>query len=512
MLFHVQATALLAARNGRGDFMRARAWRGVAVRSQLGRTFLRRSCVVCCVLALSACVLPNPPAREDLAKEAAPNLIPPAQWVAPGGVGGTVPDNWLASWNDPALNALVAEALAYNTDLRTAAARVDLAAAYLRAAASPLYPQVNLMARGGGQMGGDTSGLQGVGLFATWELDLWGRVRAEKTASEVQYESAQLDAAYARQSIAALVAKAWVLAIEARLAKAQAEEMQKSSEQLASLSGDRLRVGSGDEYEVAVAQANVELSRDTVRRLALAYDDALRALEALVGRYPAANVMVAATLPRWPGEVPVGLCPPNFSNDARTWLRQSVALQQPSTAREEAKAARLPRISLVANFTSLSSEMFVLKSRDNPIFSAGADLMQPIFLGGYLQSQVDARTAEQKAAIADYGKVMSRVFGEVEGALSTGFAAGEREQILARLVRQYTRALELANVRFRVGSGDLLSVQQQQLTLYSAQVSLLQVQSDRLVQRVNLHLALGGSFDGAPAVPTQTSEASQAQQ
>ncbi len=430
--------------------------------------------------------------------------------MAPG-TAGTVADNWLASWNDPALNALVAEALAYNTDLRTAAARVDLAAAYLRAAASPLYPQVNLMARGGGQMGGDTSGLQGVGLFATWELDLWGRVRAEKTASEVQYESAQLDAAYARQSIAAMVTKAWVLAIEARLAKAQAEEMQKSSEQLASLSGDRLRVGSGDEYEVAVAQANVELSRDTVRRLALAYDDALRALEALVGRYPAANVMVAATLPRWPGEVPVGL--PSELLERRPDL---VAAERRVAAAfyrtEEAKAARLPRISLVANFTSLSSEMFVLKSRDNPIFSAGANLMQPIFLGGYLQSQVDARTAEQKAAIADYGKVMSRVFGEVEGALSTGFAAGEREQILARLVRQYTRALELANVRFRVGSGDLLSVQQQQLTLYSAQVALLQVQSDRLVQRVNLHLALGGSFDGAPAVPTQTSEASQAQQ
>ena len=62
--------------------------------------------------------------------------------------------------------------------------------------------------------------------------------------------------------------------------------------------------------------------------------------------------------------------------------------------RTQAKAARLPRITLVANLTSLSSELFVLQSRDNPVFSAGAALVQPIFLGGLLQSQVDARTAE----------------------------------------------------------------------------------------------------------------------
>ncbi len=75
------------------------------------------------------------------------------------------------------------------------------------------------MARGGGKMSGDSSGLEGVGLFASWELDLWGRVRAVTRSTEMQYESAQLDAEFARQSIAALTAKGWILAVEARLAK-----------------------------------------------------------------------------------------------------------------------------------------------------------------------------------------------------------------------------------------------------------------------------------------------------
>jgi len=141
--------------------------------------------------------------------------------------------------------------------------------------------------------------------------------------------------------------------------------------------------------------------------------------------------------------------------------------------------------------------------------SAGVGLLQPLFLGGLLQAQVDVRTAEQQAAIAEYGKVGARAFGEVEGALSAGLTAAEREEILVRAVRDNERALELANIKYRVGSIDLRTVQQQQLALYAARVALLSVQSERLVQRVNLYLALGGSFEPKPAPPAQTSDASQ---
>jgi NodT family efflux transporter outer membrane factor (OMF) lipoprotein len=450
--------------------------------------------VVACVLALSACALNQPPPQADIASAAAPNLKVPAEWVAAQDSVGAPGDNWIANWHSPELDALVAEALAYNSDLAIAAARVELASAYLKAASSPIWPQVNLVARGGGEMSGDSSGLQGVGLFATWELDVWGRVRAEKAATGMQLQAAQLDAAYARQSITAMVAKAWVLAIEARLARARTADMQTAASQLAGLARDRLRVGAGDEYAVAVAQANVETFNDTARNLDLAYQNAQRALETLVGRYPGATIAVPDALPRWPGAVPAGL-PSQLLERRPDVVAAERRVASAFYATEEAKAARLPRFSLVANVTTLSSEMFVLKDRNNPVFSAGAGLVQPIFFGGYLQSQVDARTAEQKAAIADYGKTSAKVFGEVESALAAGQSAAEREQILSRSVTANARALELANVRYRVGSGDQRGVEQQQLALYTAQMALLRVQSEQLVQRVNLHLALGGSFD-----------------
>jgi NodT family efflux transporter outer membrane factor (OMF) lipoprotein len=363
---------------------------------------------------------------------------------------------------------------------------------------------VNLLARGGGKMSGDSSGLSGVGLFASWELDLWGRVRSATRATELQYESTALDTEYARQSLAAMVVKSWVVAIESRLQRAQAEAALQSSEQLASLAGDRFRVGSGDEYDVTVAQAGVETYRDTVRNLDLVYQNALRALEALLGRYPAASVAVADQLPAWPGAIPAGL--PSELLERRPDVvaaERRVAMAFYRT--EEAKAALLPRVTLSANFTSISSELFVLQERNNPLFSAGAALVQPIFQGGLLRGQVEARTAEQQAAVAEYGKVGMRAFGEVEGALSAASTAERREEILARAVRENERGLELANTKYRVGSIDLRGVQQQQLALYSARVALIAVEAERLVQRVNLHLALGGSFEPSP---TKTSDAS----
>jgi len=466
-----------------------------------------RTLVVLCVLSLSACALKNTPPHEEVVRQAMPNLTPPPQWAAASGASGAVADSWLASFHEPPLDALVMEAITFNPDLRIAAARVDTAAAYLAAAKSPLWPQVNLVARGGGKMSGDSSGLEGVGLFASWELDLWGRVRAVTRSTELQYQSTALDAEFARQSIAALVAKSWIVAVEARLQKVQAEAMLKASEQLAALARERLRIGNGDEYDVALAQASVESLRDTARSLDLAYVNALRALETLVGRYPGGTVAVAETLPAWPGDVPAGL--PSELLERRPDV---VAAERRVAAAfyrtEEAKAARLPRITLVANFTSISSELFVLHERGNPLFSFGVGLVQPLFLGGLLQAQVEARTAEQQAAIADYGKVGARVFGEVEGALAAGRTAGDREQILIRAVRENERALELANIRYRVGTIDLRAVQQQQLALYSARVALLRMESERLVQRVNLHLALGGSFEAGAALPATTSDAS----
>jgi NodT family efflux transporter outer membrane factor (OMF) lipoprotein len=445
------------------------------------------------LLIVAGCALKTPPERAEVAKQALPNLQVPAAWTSQGAVSGVIADKWLASFNDPQLDALVQEALVSNPDLQVAAARVEQAAAFVKVAGATLKPQVNALARGGGALSGDSSGLEGAGIFANWEIDLWGRVRAGREAASGQYVSAALDAEYARQSLAAMVAKSWFLATEARLQKAIAEEMTAASERQLTLVQDRVRVGRGDEYELALSRANVATFQDSVRNLDLAYQQSLRALEALAGRYPAAALSVPVQLASVPGPIPVGM--PSELLERRPDV---IAAERRVAAAfyrvEEAKAARLPRISLTAAVTSISSDLFVLKDRDNPVWSAGASLTAPLYTGGALTGQIEVRTAEQKQAIAEYGRVGARAFGEVENALSTAFALQEREAILAQSVVHNSRALELANIRYKVGVGDLRAVQQQALALHAARTALLRVQAERLVQRVNLHLALGGSF------------------
>ncbi|MCE3284835.1 MAG: hypothetical protein K0R70_1091 [Steroidobacteraceae bacterium] len=445
------------------------------------------------MVAMSACALAPPPKSADYRAEALPGLQVPGAWTG-GEVSGAVATSWLASFGDERLEALVNEAIAHNPDLRVAAARVQVAAEYAELADSTLWPQVNLLARGGGDMSGDSSGLQGVGLFADWELDLWGRVRSARSAQYEAYASAVADAEYARHSVAAMTAKAYFLAVEAVLQLRLAEEMVGAATQLVDLSEQRERVGMGDGYDAALARANVENFRDTVEQLRLAREQALRALESLIGRYPAATLDVASELTKVPGPVPAGL--PSELLERRPDVVAAERRVAAAFHREqEAKAARLPRISLTASVNDISSELFVLKNRENPVWSAGASLAAPIFSGGALRQQVRIRTAEQQQAVAEYGQVGARAFGDVENALSSEFAAKRREAVLTRAVAENLHVADLAQVRYRVGSGDLLGVQQRQLTVYGSRASLVRVQTDQLVQRVNVYLALGGAFD-----------------
>lgn len=460
----------------------------------MDRNALRPFALAAVAAALAGCALVKTPDAPELKAMALPNAQLPGQWTAGPSATGPVANGWVTEFHDPQLEKLVAEAMVYNPDLQIAAARVEAAEASARAAGAALYPQVNLAGHGGGKLGGDGSGVQGVGLFASWELDLWGRVRAQRAAAGAQYESQVLDTAYARQSIAALVAKSWFLAREAAVQRALAGEMIGSAQALVDLSRDRARVGKSDELEVSQAEASALSYRDLQLQADVARQNALRSIEILAGRYPSAAVDPGMTLPALPGPVPAGL--PSELLERRPDVRAAERRVAAAFYRtQQAQAARLPTISLTAGVSSITSELFVMKERDNPVWSVGGTILAPIFNAGALQAQVDVRTAEQKAAIADYGRIGSRAFGEVEGALSQSYNLDTRADVLVRAVRANESAVGYARTRYEVGSADLRGVQQQLLALHAARSTLAHVQSERLIQRVNLHLALGGGFE-----------------
>ncbi len=456
-------------------------------------------------LALFALVAPgcirlkNPPDAPTLKTESMAKVAVPDSWVSPSGTGD-VTDNWLTSFHDDQLTAAVAEAIANNPDLRVGAARVEQAMLYAKLAGAQLYPSVDLLAKGGGGLGGDSSGLTGAIIRATWELDLWGRVRYGRSAAREDARSAQADFEYARQSMAAAVAKAWFLATEAGLQAEVARASIQEGDQLVSLAETRSRVGVGNDEDVFVARANVGAYRDTLRSLQLSRENAIRALELLMGHYPAAAAAVTAQLPGQPAQVPAGL-PSTLLERRPDVIAAERRVAAAFNRVHEAKAARLPSISLTAGVSAISSDLFFLKDRDNPVWNYGGSLLMPLFKGGALKTQVEIRTAEQKQAVAAYAQVGLRAFGDVEGALSAENAAREREQILAQTLADNQRAYEIVQTQFKVGSTDLRYVSQRQLALNATRAGLVRMQAEQRVQRVNLHLALGGSFEPRPQAP-----------
>ena len=140
-----------------------------------------------------------------------------------------------------------------------------------------------------------------------WEIDLWGKLRSQRAAAEAGYEATALDYAFARQSLATTVAKAWFLAIETRQLLALAEQAVDIYRKLADLVTIRRSAGKDSDLDVYDMRAKLASAMSEVESARESYGEARRALEVLLGRYPAAEIEVAATYPLLSAPPPTGV-------------------------------------------------------------------------------------------------------------------------------------------------------------------------------------------------------------
>ena len=459
------------------------------------RSLARCLLASCLLVALTGCaVLPEPSGAQVQAQAPAGTAIPP-NWSATASAA-QVDEGWLASFNDPVLTQLVHEALANNPDLHIAAARLEQSNAQLDIAQAQLKPSIGLLGRAGSKPVADMVPLlSGAMLRMSWEVDLWGRLRYARNAAMAARDATSADYRYAQQSLAASVARAWFVASQARQQHELATAMVDSAQALSGLAQDRQRVGVGSQSDVIAARANLNSYQDAQQQVELAHRQSLRALELLLGRYPGADLVASATLSPLPGVVPAGI-PMDVLNRRPDMIGAERRVAAAFDKVGEAKAAQLPSLSLSAGYGRLSNE--VLETRDileQRIYSIAGTAVAPLYTGGALSGQVALRTAEQKQAVADYARRALMALGEVETALNAEHILGERERILEEAAAASRQVLELEQTAYRVGKSDLRAVNQRQLATRAAEVALLSVRRERLSRRVDLHLALGGSFE-----------------
>jgi outer membrane protein TolC len=254
---------------------------------------------------LSGCATRTPPTRAEIHQQSGTltNLTLTNAWKAAVVSTNTIQDNWLATFDDAQLDALVAEAMTNNPDLRVSSTRVEQAAQYVGLAKAAMRPTVNLVGTGGLNMGGGdvSSALQGVSLGASWEPDLWGRLRYGRNAYQATHASAQADFEFGRQSLAATMAKSWFTASETLLQLQIAEDMVKAAQELVTLAEKRWQVGPGNEQDVALAPANLGKFQDNAQHVRLAQEQTMAAMVFLHGSYPAAELQARSELPAKPG-------------------------------------------------------------------------------------------------------------------------------------------------------------------------------------------------------------------
>jgi len=449
-----------------------------------------RTCLSVCVFALIAvgCATPlqEAPTSDAVLDEALPETEIAAEWHSPVGDTGEVDDDWLKTFNDPQLEELVAEALdVQNPNLRVLSSQVDRAEAAAALAGAALKPNVGLAA-GLSENINDSdpeSTSSGASVVMSWEADVWGRVQAGASAAEENLRATVADFEFARQSLVANVAKLWYLAIELQGQESLAREVVDIRSEILGIVNTRQEFGAVSEQDVYLAQSDLNASEAVLLQTVGGQKQARRALEILLGRYPGAQIELA------PGLVPV---PPAISTGLPSELlerRPDLQAAERRVAREfflteEARLASLPRFSLTAG-----------AGLGDAISNLAGGVVAPLYTGGAIEAQLAGATASQRAAIAAYGAAALNAFEEVETALTNEQLLAEREQFLRRMVSNDFGAYEIEAIRFEEGATDFLSVSQIQSRWVAGRIVLLRIQNERLAQRINLHLALGGSFE-----------------
>ena len=398
------------------------------------------------------------------------------------------PTGWLAEFGDPRLEAIVAEALEHNQDLQTAAAQLEVARQAAIKAGAGLYPFIGAGAGGsseGDYEGGDTTTTSGVSLDVVWEVDLWGGIRAGKAAGLADFEAAGSQYAFARLSLAAQTAKAWFLSVENKLQVELAEQNIEIFERSLSLAQARYNAGLTSEMDVHLARFQLATGEELLRRARAGYEQAVRSLEVLMGRYPSAEMELATELAAVPPPVAAGI--PAEVLERRPDL---VAAERGVAAAfytiQVAQAARLPSLTLTGSTGTASSDLRDVIGAPDPFWNLAAGLFAPIFTGGDLKANVEIASSQQQAALHQYVQVVLLAFNEVETALTNDEYLREAQHF-----KEIADGLRQALVQYDVGLIDFTNVLLIQQSSVAVQRQLLTLRNRRLANRINLYLSLG---------------------
>ncbi len=395
-----------------------------------------------------------------------------------------IDDKWLKSFNDPILNRLAKEALKNNQNLKIASSRVDRAIALTKFTEAGVKPTIGASAFYRDNNAEGSSEVSFGGANISWEPDIWGRI-ANSVASQKELSIAtEADYRYAELSLVANTAKAWFVLNANNQIYNFSKEIVKLQERGLKILDAREQIGQGNKRDVHISYALVAAAKEQAQSALTAKERAQRALEILLGRYPSANLK-PSKLYNIPPHIPSGL-PAKLLERRPDIISAQSKVASAFYQKESANLLKMPNIKLNLGVGP--------NSINDAITSLSAGVFAPLYTGGAIEAQVEMASIEQKRAIAFYANKTLSAFKEVENALASEKYLRERYKYIQVVEKEYKIAYKMTAETYRIGQSSVLDVLIVQGQWISAEIAKVQVAKKLLINRINLHLALGGSF------------------
>ncbi|WP_033789198.1 efflux transporter outer membrane subunit [Pantoea septica] len=436
---------------------------------------------------------------------------------------GAVNTRWWQTFNDPQLNSLIDRAVEGNLTLQQAVLRIAGARQELAQARGGLFPSLNgsakvtrqqlgleglLKANGAtDQLDSETASQlssldQPVTLYqgsfdASWELDLWGKVRRQVELADAQTQAAIEQRNDALVSLEAEVARAYLQLRGAQATVATLEQQIAVAQQSWELTQSQQRNGLAPLTDVENARAQLSSLQAQLPQYQSQARQAMNGLAVLLGKTPGAldnELFTPKAMPALPQVVPVGI--PATLARRRPDIRQAEATLHAQTANIGVSVAQLfPSLSLTGQLGVRNTDISYLDNWSSHFYSVGPSLSIPIFQGGRLVSSVKLARAQQASAALDYRQTVLTALQDVENALVSYRADQARVTALDETTGSLQRAFDLASDSYRQGISTFIDVLDAQRQLAQAQEQATQARMQSALDLVALYKALGGGWE-----------------
>ena len=436
---------------------------------------------------------------------------------------GAVNMRWWQTFNDPQLNSLIDRAIEGNLTLQQAVLRIAGARQELAQARGGLFPSLN----GSAKVTRQQLGLEGLlkangvtdqldsetasqlssldqpvtlyqGSFdASWELDLWGKVRRQVELADAQTQAAIEQRNDALVSLEAEVARAYLQLRGAQATVATLEQQIAVAQQSWELTQSQQRNGLAPLTDVENARAQLSSLQAQLPQYQSQARQAMNGLAVLLGKTPGAldnELYATKPMPALPQMVPVGI--PATLARRRPDIRQAEATLHAQTANIGVSVAQLfPSLSLTGQLGVRNTDVSYLDNWSSHFYSIGPSLSIPIFQGGRLVSSVKLARAQQASAALDYRQTVLTALQDVENALVSYRADQARVTALDETTGSLQRAFDLASDSYRQGISTFIDVLDAQRQLAQAQEQATQARMQSALDLVALYKALGGGWE-----------------